>query len=40
VHALREGTGGQGAIEAITSAGFAIAGTPYADFIHRYFAEG
>jgi hypothetical protein len=38
VVAQRDGTGEQGALKAVSDAGFDIAGTPYADFIHRYFA--
>ncbi|GAC1576455.1 MAG: hypothetical protein NVS3B7_09370 [Candidatus Elarobacter sp.] len=33
----KDGTGASGAHEKTAEAGFAIAGTPYADFIDRYF---
>jgi hypothetical protein len=34
----KDGTRAAGALQKADEAGFAIVGTPYADFIDRYFA--
>jgi hypothetical protein len=35
----KDGTGAAGALRKAADAGFEIAGTPYADFVERYFAD-
>ena len=39
IAAEKEGSGADGALQAIAKGGFEIAGTPYADFIHHYFSS-
>jgi hypothetical protein len=34
----KDGTGAEGALRKAADAGFELGGTPYADFIERYFA--
>jgi hypothetical protein len=33
----KDGTGAKGALEKSSDAGFNVTGTPYGDFIERYF---
>ena len=35
----KDGSGADGALKKTGDAGFEIAGTPYAEFIQRYFAD-
>jgi len=35
----KDGTGAKGALQKAADAGFEINGTPYADFIERYFEK-
>jgi hypothetical protein len=39
ISAEKDGSGEPGAMEKLATAGFAIVGTPYADFVRSYFHE-
>jgi hypothetical protein len=37
ISAEKDGSGARGAMEKLATAGFAVVGTPYADFVRSYF---